>query len=462
MSLRSKVIRLAHAYPEFRTQLLSTLKTGCEGGTCTCGGTCGCGGGESTVKGKFEEGVPADPTEGMSPEDKKKWEEANKEHGDKFKTAGEGRLVDAIRSGDRVTIVDRFGKQQSGRAVMRSSHGGWVLNMGGAHGTPGLASDDNIVKVSPGKGKPSYLASSKTAGSVNDPVKLTIEKAATGGFEITGDGKNFRTFKAPDLAALPETLREALRTTVTWRFLDWEGPGVTVTMDPIPASVMSTLVPLLAGEKAKVNMVYDMQKDNYTVNGKKASTSKQAARSLFDIAAEIRGDWRPVNYAAKPYLDAMAQMDKITDDYGQDDGKSIVMYFLSNARAWKGDTAKRIKAELQAMTKGKSAAAALRLKDQLRTKTGKVVPAGTEAVIEWVESRPSLVNVKVAGQANPIKVSTINLHYYFSDFEIPPTRAAAAKMFEKEEATTPTGQKCAVDGYAKDGSPSWLLVLDMV
>jgi hypothetical protein len=58
-------------------------------------------------------------------------------------------IVDAIRAGDRVTIVDRFGQKRTGRAVMRSSHGGWVLNMGGAHGTPGIADESNIVKVSP-------------------------------------------------------------------------------------------------------------------------------------------------------------------------------------------------------------------------------------------------------------------------------------------------------------------------
>jgi len=55
-----------------------------------------------------------------------------------------------IRPGDRVTIVDRFGTQRTGRAVMRGPHG-WVLNMGGKHGTPGIATDENIVSVkSPG------------------------------------------------------------------------------------------------------------------------------------------------------------------------------------------------------------------------------------------------------------------------------------------------------------------------
>jgi hypothetical protein len=56
-------------------------------------------------------------------------------------------LIDTVRAGDRVTIVDRFGKQHSGRAVMPCSAGGWVLNMGGKYGTPGIADDTNTVSV---------------------------------------------------------------------------------------------------------------------------------------------------------------------------------------------------------------------------------------------------------------------------------------------------------------------------
>jgi hypothetical protein len=56
-------------------------------------------------------------------------------------------LMDTVRAGCRVTIVDRFGAQRTGRAVMKGPHG-WVLNLGGRHGTPGIASADNIVKVS--------------------------------------------------------------------------------------------------------------------------------------------------------------------------------------------------------------------------------------------------------------------------------------------------------------------------
>lgn len=55
--------------------------------------------------------------------------------------------VDDIRVGDRVTIVNRFGQKSTGRAVMRSTHGGWVLNMGGRYGTPAVADSHNIVSV---------------------------------------------------------------------------------------------------------------------------------------------------------------------------------------------------------------------------------------------------------------------------------------------------------------------------
>jgi hypothetical protein len=73
-------------------------------------------------------------------------------------------------------------------------------------------------------------------------------------------------------------------------------------------------------------------------------------RSLSTIASEIRKDWgSKVNFAAKPYLSAMAGLDSIDDNYGYDSAKSVVLYFLSNASSWRGENAKRIKAELKAM-----------------------------------------------------------------------------------------------------------------
>ena len=70
-------------------------------------------------------------------------------------------------------------------------------------------------------------------------------------------------------------------------------------------------------------------------------------RPLNEIAHEISRDWQKVNYAAVPYLEAMFSLNQITDSYGFESGKSIVLYFLGNARTWKGDKAKAIKAELK-------------------------------------------------------------------------------------------------------------------
>lgn len=83
-----------------------------------------------------------------------------------------------------------------------------------------------------------------------------------------------------------------------------------------------------------------------------------AGRSLSEIAREIRQDWANVNFAAAPYLDAMSELNSISDSYGADDAKTIVLYFLNNASAYRGDKAKEIKAELRAMVKSGSVTAA--------------------------------------------------------------------------------------------------------
>lgn len=58
-------------------------------------------------------------------------------------------------------------------------------------------------------------------------------------------------------------------------------------------------------------------------------TSKQALESaspnhrpLWQIAQEVQKDWNPVNYAAKPYLDAMLTLSSIRDNYYLDSGDS--------------------------------------------------------------------------------------------------------------------------------------------
>ena len=78
-------------------------------------------------------------------------------------------------------------------------------------------------------------------------------------------------------------------------------------------------------------------------------------RTLSAIAREalacdtLKGNTRVY---AGAYLEPMTTLDTVHDTYGMDSGRSIVMYALSNLSAWRGEDARRIKAELKAHLKG--------------------------------------------------------------------------------------------------------------
>ena len=72
-------------------------------------------------------------------------------------------------------------------------------------------------------------------------------------------------------------------------------------------------------------------------------------RQLHEIASEISKTWPKPSFGAVPYLRAMLSLGNVGDSYGFDDARSIVNYFLCNASTWRGDDARRIKAELKGM-----------------------------------------------------------------------------------------------------------------
>lgn len=80
-----------------------------------------------------------------------------------------------------------------------------------------------------------------------------------------------------------------------------------------------------------------------------ASISNARPRYIFEIANEIRMDWKNVYFGAVPYLDAMFSLRTSSDRYGADDGRTIILYFLANASTYRGETARRIKKELKSM-----------------------------------------------------------------------------------------------------------------
>ena len=72
-------------------------------------------------------------------------------------------------------------------------------------------------------------------------------------------------------------------------------------------------------------------------------------RPLYVIATEIKLSWINPYFGAVPYIEAMFCLHEIGDMFGYDSGESIVRYFLSNASTWRGETARRIKKELNSM-----------------------------------------------------------------------------------------------------------------
>jgi hypothetical protein len=87
-----------------------------------------------------------------------------------------------------------------------------------------------------------------------------------------------------------------------------------------------------------------------------SSTPDLTKHSISELARMAQRDWskgKGVNFAAKPYLSAMRQMEKASDAYGADSGESVISYFLSNASSWRGPVAKQVKDELRRRLKQK-------------------------------------------------------------------------------------------------------------
>jgi asparagine synthetase B (glutamine-hydrolysing) len=79
-------------------------------------------------------------------------------------------------------------------------------------------------------------------------------------------------------------------------------------------------------------------------------------RPIHEIADDIHAAWPNVYFGAKPYLEAMQDLNSIEENYGNDSARSIVLYFLSNANSFRGEEARALKAELKALVSKKGGA----------------------------------------------------------------------------------------------------------
>lgn len=73
--------------------------------------------------------------------------------------------------------------------------------------------------------------------------------------------------------------------------------------------------------------------------------------NINEIAMLINRDWKNKYFGAVPYLNAMSMLQSINDHYGCDSAKSIILYFLTNAKNWRGETARAVKMKLKSLCK---------------------------------------------------------------------------------------------------------------
>ena len=72
-------------------------------------------------------------------------------------------------------------------------------------------------------------------------------------------------------------------------------------------------------------------------------------RKLSEIAKDILQHWKNPYFGAKPYIQAMLLINSAEPNahYLAESAEGIVAYFLANATTFRGEDARRIKAELK-------------------------------------------------------------------------------------------------------------------
>ena len=90
---------------------------------------------------------------------------------------------------------------------------------------------------------------------------------------------------------------------------------------------------------------------NYLKKNQNERRVNNKAKTNPYIAREIERDWKAPHTATLPYIKAMHRLRTIEDHYDLKSGKLIIQYFLSDARSWKGEVARRIKKELKDLIK---------------------------------------------------------------------------------------------------------------
>jgi len=99
-------------------------------------------------------------------------------------------------------------------------------------------------------------------------------------------------------------------------------------------------------------------------------------------------------------------------------------------------------------------------KKQLNWKDGTFTPTDILVHLDFSEKTPSRVFVIDGDRV--YKTKLVNAHSKFTGINKPPTMKTLQKYSWDGIAKTVTGKKTEPDGYGPDGSPSWMLVMEII
>jgi hypothetical protein len=95
------------------------------------------------------------------------------------------------------------------------------------------------------------------------------------------------------------------------------------------------------------------------------------------------------------------------------------------------------------------------------TKLGIEIPSGVTLDMQWDQQYPSRLSFKHES-GKTLRCRVVTAHLNFEKFPKPPTDKTLEKWEWDGYCKTPTGLKTEPDGRAHDGSPSWLLAMEMI
>ena len=104
---------------------------------------------------------------------------------------------------------------------------------------------------------------------------------------------------------------------------------------------------------------------------------------------------------------------------------------------------------------------ARKLTRDVTIRDGRKFPQGTEVNVSFLDGKPTLCRITVAGSDDSWVTRIAGLSTTVSGFRNP-SEATLEKWVGDSICPTPTGHRVEPDGYGPDGSPSWLLALGLI